>query len=195
MDGFEKALRLKRILIAVACVVTVVLLVVSVMLGISRWGNPASQPTNPTVTTSPADDPATRPSDGTGGEMKELLLQDVSEQGNVIVVTTTYCAVSYPVGFEEVITAEVQMQENDPRIVFYATIGGEKHALYALLFNGREGIPLGHLRVEGDIYSVSAIFYDPEGVSGEGLSTFNAAQETFNDVAMSLEENKNFWTE
>ena len=170
MDDFEKELRLKRILIAVACVVTVVLLVVCVMLGVSRWGNPASQPTNPTTTTSPTDNPATQPSDGAGEEMKELLLQDVSEQGNM-------------------------NQENDPRIVFYATIGGEKHALYALLFNGREGMPLGYLCVEGNIYSVNAIFYDPEGISDEGLSTFNAAQETFNDVAMSLEDNKNFWTE
>lgn len=195
MDDFEKELRLKRILIAVACVVTVVLLVVCVMLGVSRWGNPASQPTNPTTTTSPTDNPATQPSDGAGEEMKELLLQDVSEQGNMIVATTTYCTVSYPVGFEEIVTVEVQNQENDPRIVFYATIGGEKHALYALLFNGREGMPLGYLCVEGNIYSVNAIFYDPEGISDEGLSTFNAAQETFNDVAMSLEDNKNFWTE
>lgn len=194
MDDFEKELRLKRLLIIVVSVVTVILVFVCVGLALSRGNGDPQQPTEPTVTTSPAGNSANKPSDNPGEAMKELLLQDVSEQGNMIVLTTTYCTVSYPVGFEQVVTAEVQNQDNTAKIVVYATIEGKQYAVYALVFNSREGMPIGYLRVEEDIYSVNAIFYDPEGVGEAGKSTFYAAQETFNDVAMSLEENKGFLT-
>lgn len=200
MDDFEKEQRIKKLLIIVTCVVTAVLVVVYVLLAMSNRENIGDRPTNPSNGTSPATsntagttDP--QPTVDEVKKMKELLLQDVSEQGNVIVATTTYCAVSYPVGFEEIMTVEVQNQETDARIVFYATIGGEKYALYAFVFNGQEGMTLGSVRVDGEIYRVRAIFYDPEGLSDEGLSTFNAAQETFNDAVISLEDNDNFLSE
>lgn len=195
MDDFEKELRIKRLLIIVASVVTVVLVLVCVMLAMSRGKNPASQPTNPAVTTSPTGTPAPQPSVDAGESVKELLLQDVSEKGDRIVVTTTYCTVSYPVAFEELIEVEVRTQEDCAQITFYSTIDGKRTALYELLFNSREGVPLGYLQVEEDVYTVYARFYEPEGLSKDGVSTFYAVQETFNDVAMSLEDNAGFLTE
>lgn len=189
MDEFEIELRRKRLLIACAVVVTVALVVLCVVLALSRREPQPTQPTNPTGTVAT---PTTQPPDHPGETMETLVIQQIEEQGSMIVVTTNYGTVAYPVAFEALMSVEARNQENDVALEFYATIDGKQCALYALAFHSREGIPVGYLQVGENVYAVNAIFHEPVGLDADGKSTFYAAQETFNDVVTSLEDNTGF---
>ena len=58
--------------------------------------------------------------------------------------------------------------------------------------NVKDELLVGHWTIGDTVYPVSAILYAPEGIRDDELLTFYAAQETFNDIMFSLEENKGF---
>jgi len=128
---------------------------------------------------------------GTSG-MKELLVESVTEQKDAVLVVTTYGTVQYPYAFSDLLSVEAETFEEYAVLDFSATIDGAVHKLYKLIFNGEEGVPIGTLQNDGETYVITAEFYEMSGVSGDAVITFNAAQETFNDVVNSLFDNEGF---
>jgi flavodoxin len=126
------------------------------------------------------------------GDIMELVVQSVEEQGDVLVVKTTYGTIQYPAAFSDLIRIETETFEKDAQMVFSAFVGEEEVKLYTLYFNRAVGIPLGTLTVDGVKYAVTAEIHDLVYANEDNRLTYQAAQETFNDVAMSLEENENF---
>ena len=135
---------------------------------------------------------ASSPDIGYKGEILSLLVQSVEEQGDVVLVKTTYCTLAYPFAFSDLIRIETQTFEKDAQMVFSAFVGEEEVKLYTLYFNRAVGIPLGTLTVDGVKYVVTAEIHDLVYANEDNRLTYQAAQETFNDVAMSLEENEHF---
>ena len=135
---------------------------------------------------------ASSPDIGYEGEMLSLLVESVEEQGDVVVVKTTYCTLEYPFAFSDLIRIEADGFGNYAQMVFSAFVGEEEVKLYTLYFNRAVGIPLGNLTVDGVEYTVTAEIHDLVYANEDNRLTYQAAQETFNDVAMSLEKNGNF---
>lgn len=149
---------------------------------------PAEVPTAP-VTEAPAQTTAATEKAQTG---LEVLSRE--EQGDVVVVTTSYGTLRFPFAFADLIRIYPETEGEISSLTFVAEISGKEHSLFALFFGGEEGaIPLGTLTVDGVEKKVFAAISAPdEAALGEGMSTFLAAQESFNDVVVSLGENPNF---
>lgn len=125
-------------------------------------------------------------------QMQELLIQEVKEQNDVVVVISSYCVIKYPYAFSDLICIKPQTYDYYSQLDFSASVDGEERLLYTLLFNKDTGIPVGSLRVNGTEYKVTAVIYDLNDASEDNRVTFYAAQETFNDIMVSLAENPGF---
>lgn len=120
-----------------------------------------------------------------------LAVESVTEQGDMVIVQTTYCDVKYPFAFADLIGVEAE----EEKLNFVLQLSGEEHLLFAICFQEGEGIPLGTLAVEGKEEPVAVwaqIGTADEAALGDNVSTYYAAQESFNDVLASLMENEGF---
>lgn len=170
-------------------VVLVLLIVLLVCLGSGKKPGVAVPDSTESIVTAPAQ---TTPTEETLPKMKELLVESVEEQEDIVLVNTTYVTVNYPYAFSDIVSVEAQTFEDSAVLEFGAIIHDTTHKAYALFFNGEEGMPVGTLLLDGETYVVTAQFYDASGISEDSMITFYAAQETFNDVVNSLSENEGF---
>lgn len=129
---------------------------------------------------------------GDRSPLKELDVESVTEQEDSVLVTTTYGTVRYPFAFSDIMCVEAETFDDHAVLMFNAIIDGVLVKLYALQFNGTEGIPVGTLEVDGEEYAVTSLFYNENRISDNNMATFYAVQETFNDVLVSLSENEGF---
>ena len=185
-NGFGIRLSKRSLRLAISCGILLAVLIALVAVVVILDRSTAHETPN---SSTPA---AASPDIGYEGEILELLVQSAQEQGNVVVVKTTYCTLEYPFAFSDLIRIETETFEKDAQMVFSAFVGEEEVKLYTLYFNRAVGIPLGTLTVEGVKYTVTAEIHDLVYANEDNRLTYQAAQETFNDVAMSLEENDNF---
>ncbi len=127
-------------------------------------------------------------------EAPVLAVESITEQGDVVVVKTSYCEVKYPFAFADLI----RVQAEEEKLDFVLELSGEAYPLFAICFGEGEGIPLGTLAVDGkaEPMAVWAQIGTPnEAALGDSVSTYYAAQESFNDVLASLMENEGFTSE
>lgn len=125
--------------------------------------------------------------------LPDLMIHSVEEQGESVLVSTSYFDFTYPLAYADLIQMETKMQDDQARMEFTTRIDGETYPLYTLIFNGDEGISLGTLRIGSSRYHVSAVIYEIDEAIAKGwMNTFYAAQETFNDVVVSMEKNDGF---
>lgn len=123
----------------------------------------------------------------------QLEIQRIEEQGDVVVVTTNYCRVTYPYAFSDLVQVEQINSDEKVALRFYAVVSGKRMELYELVFGGEGSAPLGMLILNGKALPLTANFYKPAAdISENDRIAFVAAQETFNDVALSLEDNAHF---
>ena len=142
--------------------------------------------------TEPGQTPSTQPSET--GE-NHWTIYSISEQGSQVVVTTNFCQLKYPYAFSDLIKVEAITEGNTMSLQFSAIIDGESHKLYVLTLGGQGDLFVCSLtvtpgqapiRVHGTLYQPG-----PE-LSEDGRFAFVAAQETFHDVVVSLQENMSF---
>lgn len=127
--------------------------------------------------------------------LDELSVESVEEQGDAVVVSTTYCTLKYPFAFADLIRVEAIDHEGSAALEFIAEIDGVSYKLYTILFGSSAGIPVGTIELGEDEeeYDVNVLFHELEEEVGESeRTTFYATQETFNDVVASMAENENF---
>lgn len=128
-----------------------------------------------------------------GQQIEKLVIESVEEQGDQMVVSTSYCQVKYPYAFSDLIQVEAVNHEGGARLVFFATIEGQRADLYALCFGEAGNVPMGTLKIGENTLAVSTkLFQAEQGLDKDLQYVFVAAQETFNDVAASLRENEKF---
>ncbi len=189
-----------KIFVAVFVGIIVVLLaVIIIMLAAKNAGGPDDSGDDGTPTGSGGSE-VTDPPIGSVPlrndiDIPELKIDSIEEQNNDVVIITTYCTLRYPSAYYELIKADAYYGDGTGCIIFSADVGGRYDTVYTLLFNSEDGIDLGTLKLEGadEPIRVSVFFYDaPESVTGDALTVFYAAQETFNDISNSLEENEGF---
>ena len=181
MGKFGKKNTSQKNSLMVICVVLGVVLALLIVIAVSLGQN-KTPGTDETKDTTAGETP---------GE-NELLVESITEQKDVVIVVTTYGTVKYPYAFSDLLSVEAETFDEYAVLEFSATIGDKVHKLYKLIFNGEEGMPIGTLQKNGETYVITAEFYEMNGISGDGIITFNAAQETFNDVVNSLSENEGF---
>ena len=122
----------------------------------------------------------------------ELVVESVEEQEDIVLVNTTYVTVKYPYAFSDIVSVEAETFEDYAVLEFGAIINDTTYKAYTLFFNSEEGMPIGTLERNGETYVVTAQFHDASGIDEDSMITFNAVQETFNDVVNSLFENEGF---
>ncbi len=125
----------------------------------------------------------------------ELKIISTEEQAESVIISTSYCTLSYPSMFSDMIKVESYFGEGMGCIMFLAEFNGKSATAYTVLFNSENGIDVGTLKVDGtdQPLRVSVSFYEPtEDMTGDDLTSFYAVAETFNDIAQSLEKNEGF---
>lgn len=183
----KKAVKQRKMLtaaIAVASAILVLLIAVLLILGRDK----APEEVVPGTTT---EAPVTE----IRSNVKAMLVESIQEEGDTVIVQTTYGTVKYPYAFSDLVIVEAQTFENHAVLEFKAELDGTEYKLYTLTFaldRGEEGIPVGELPVDGKTYVVTALFHDVTGLDDDNMVTFYAVQETFNDVVNSLSENEGF---
>ena len=117
------------------------------------------------------------------------------EDGDLVIVNTTYGTFSYPFAFADILSFEVSTDGSVDKLNFYADLSERKYILFTINFGSSEGVFIGQVKIEGESTqtSVSVVFYDePEGLNDDELTTYYAAKELFNDIEQSLMKNDNY---
>ncbi len=122
-----------------------------------------------------------------------LSIMSITEDGDWIVVETTYGVLRYPFAFSDVIEVEAFNEGETSQLRFYTKIEGQKIKNYTIHYNDNEGTAFGTLKKEKKI-PLSVVFEEPPAeLQEDWKTTFYAVQETFNDVLKSMEENEKFF--
>ena len=160
--------------------VLAVLIVVGILVGGGVLSPDQTQPSKEAST------PAARP---------VLTVDSVAEQGDQMVVSSSYVTVQYPFAFSDLIKVTAVDTDERVQLEFKAVLEGKEYPMFALGFGGSEGTLLGTVDVDKTAMDVPVclIFYseDPDMDPGS-RSSFYAAQESVNDVVASLTENEGF---
>lgn len=112
------------------------------------------------------------------------------EQGEFMLVNTTYLKLKYPIAFFDVI----RVTENGNAIEFYADLGETVCPIYTIYLSGEGNMTIGTLALaDREPTELTAVFHEPiDGLTADELFTFNAARDTFSEVWHSLSENEGF---
>ena len=118
-----------------------------------------------------------------------------SETQEWVVLETSFGTFKYPYAFSDIIKAKAINDGKVSKLLFSAQIDGKDIPLYTIHYNDTIGVPFGIYRHAENVeaVSVSVVFAEaPSTLSTGGMTTFQAAQESFNDVITSMAENKAF---
>lgn len=125
----------------------------------------------------------------------ELVIESTEEDGENIILKTSYCILKYPYAFSDLVKTNAENFEGGANLEFYANINNIGYPAFTVSFGTDEGIPVGKITV-GDweeALAVSVVFHEPsEDIGEENMEPFSIVQETFNDILASLQENANF---
>ena len=124
----------------------------------------------------------------------KLIIMSIEEEGEWVILTTSYGKMRYPFAFSDVIKTEAVNYGEYSQLKLSAAVSEKTVPIYTLNFNHDSGIPAGELvlPVSGEKIGVSVEFFEPDGLTEEEENVFHAACETFNDILDSFAENENF---
>lgn len=119
---------------------------------------------------------------------------------DVVEIKTNYGTLSYPIGFEEIVTFEESDNDGVQSYEFSAVLNDEQIKVYTISFSQDVREDLGELlgTIDGDDGETVNVYFAPvedivnDKMSEDDQNTVYAAQETVNDVIASLHENKSF---
>ena len=125
----------------------------------------------------------------------EYRIESTNEEGEWVVVKTTYGSFKYPFAFSDLIVIEAADLERSAQLRFFMKMDDNNVPIYTIHYNSGEGSLCGTLKLSDGAESipVTVVLADkPEDLSEDWRLTFYATQETFNDVLFSMAEDKNF---
>ena len=125
--------------------------------------------------------------------VEQLTVLSIKDQDDNVLVTTNYCAIKYPYSMSDLVQVETVNEDDRATLRFYTTLNGTKMPLYELIFGGREEMQVGSITVGQYTLPVFVVIHEAmPGLDDSSRIGFIAAQETINDVMVSLKENTNF---
>ena len=114
----------------------------------------------------------------------QLAVDSIEEQGDMMVVNTPFFQLKYPFAFADLIQVEAVDNGEVAELHFSAKLDLSDYRLFSISFGGTgDFLPV---EVYATLYRID------ESLSSDFVNTFNAAQECFNDVMMSLMECEGF---
>lgn len=125
----------------------------------------------------------------------QLTVESIEEQGDMMVVNTPYFQLRYPFAFADLIQVEAQTAGEVEELIFTAKLDLSEYRLFSLILGGTGDILLGTVMLpqrEEPVAVYATLYRIDENLSSDFVNTFNAAQECFNDVMMSLMECEGF---
>lgn len=128
-------------------------------------------------------------------EPVKLAIDVIEEQGDMMVVETTYCQLKYPFAFGDLIEVECINSGDTEALVFSVKLDLSSYRMFTITFGQTEGILLGTLltpNAEEPVPVYADLGQIDENLPENFVNTFYAAQESFNDVIGALMENENF---
>jgi len=133
------------------------------------------------------------PAQSESAKTPELRLNAHTEKGDIVEIDTTYCTLSFPFAYSDLVEEELVDNSERTAIDFYAVLGNERYPIYTVSFCAEGDIVLGTLQLDGwDCEVRASIAAEATGLEGDDMISFHAAQETFNDIWNSLVANENF---
>lgn len=127
--------------------------------------------------------------------LQEMVIESVSEQGDVVVMETSFCQVKIPYAFSDLIEVQPVNDGNQRTLKFYVMLDEQRHDLFSIIFNGMSGIRLGDISVEGRSSTIPVFAVIDEvhpGLEGDQRLTVLAAQDCFSEIVFSLNDNEGF---
>lgn len=124
-----------------------------------------------------------------------LAVDSVQEDGDMMVVNTPYFQLRYPFAFADLIQVEAVINGDAEELVFSAKLDLSEYRLFSLSFGGTGDILLGTMELperQEPVQVYATLYRIDETLSSDFVNTFNAAQECFNDVMVSLVECEGF---
>lgn len=118
-----------------------------------------------------------------------------NEIGSKIEVDTTLGKISYSSAFTDAIVVKAEGDNESARINFYANLSIGETPIYSIIFGREEATAFGKINIDGSDTPilVQVAFYEaPTNMIKDDKATFNATQETFNDVVASLKNDARF---
>lgn len=171
-------------LVVALAAVFVVLIVVAILLP-GLLGQDPTQPQNTTADPNGSTQSTTSQPD----PMDALIIQSVTEEGSLVLVTTTYGSFSYPFAYSDLLVINTVSEDDYVAFSMCANIG-DVEPVYNIWINHAVGTYAGVLTVDGETYPVYVEFISPrENLASGDLPSFFAAQETLNDVFLSWAAN------
>lgn len=128
-------------------------------------------------------------------EKVQLAVDSIEEQGDMMIVNTPFCVLKYPFAFADLIQVEAMNSADTAELVFSAKLDLSSYRLFSIVFGGSGDILLGSMMLpdgEAPVEVYATLYQIDETLSADFVNTFNAAQECFNDVMVSLMENEGF---
>jgi hypothetical protein len=125
----------------------------------------------------------------------DFQILSTTETDGSVVIKTTFGNSRYPAAFSDLITVKAQSGEASASLQFFAQIDSKEIPVFTVHYGGSEGRPFGILSLSGDTdeITVAVAFADPPaGLSADDLTTFQAAQEVFNEILASMNEDARF---
>ena len=125
----------------------------------------------------------------------ELIVNSVQESAGAVVIETSYVKLKYSAEFVDIINVNVVNKNGCFGLAFVLDFEDVQAQLYTIMFDADEGNVIGTLKLSGQTnqLSVSAVLHElSEDLDEIYQTTFYAAQETVNDVILSLQENAGY---
>lgn len=172
----KKTINAKQLLITAGCVIGAAALIIAACL---IFGG--------------ADKPEGGHKDRTA--MPELTLGEATRKEQSWVVETSYMDMAFPYAFSDLIYVTAVNTQTVTALDFRVKTSTMDEKLYTITFNASAGEIIGSFDPKDGraAVPVSVEFYAvPAGLSDDDRGTFNATQETFNDVLASMKENPAF---
>lgn len=163
-----------------------------IMLSACGGKEAAEQTTQGPETTAPSMEASTATEEP---EKTQLAVDSIEEQGDTMMVNTPFCVLKYPFAFADLIQIEALNNGDAAELVFSANLDLSAYRLFTLTFGGSGDILLGTMMLpdrEEAVEVYATLYQIDETLSADFVNTFNAAQECFNDVVVSLMENEGF---
>ncbi len=189
----QNASNTKKIkLLTICCIVLAVAVVI--LTALLLCGNSKNEA--PVVLASDsATEAAQVPNESYATAQKELLIYEVEATNDDILIKTSYGDMRFPYSFSDIIRVDAVSNDTTKALEFSVDLADAVYPIYTISFTDPEGMCIGSLLLpeERKPYYVTVTLHAPdETLQGDDLLTFQAAQETFNDIWVSMMDNDGF---
>lgn len=128
-------------------------------------------------------------------DLSTFQIISTTEKNDSVVLVTSLGTLQYSAAFSDVITVNATSGKSGAAIVFSAVLQSDEIPLFTVHYGSKIGNVLGKFVLSdnsSEVWASVEFAALPEGLSADVINTLQAAQEIFNDVYASMEEDSRF---